>query len=195
LDKDETRIWPQIISQVTQHHAARYLWATKMLPRRAMVLDAACGVGYGAFWMHQWGMNVTGVDIDQDAIDHAEKYFPGPKYLCFDLLKSKFNNHFGVLVTFETLEHLEKPEILLTNVDVEYVIASVPNEVLVPFNPEKYMNDKYPHQRHYTPEEFETLLTSTGYQVEQKLCQVSKNDNKIREGVDGQFLIYVAKKI
>ena len=68
-------------------HVARYRWAAP-LAAGADVLDAACGVGYGAHLLSRAGArSVTGVDAFAGAIIEArEQAHPGLEYLLGDLL-------------------------------------------------------------------------------------------------------------
>lgn len=56
-----------------------------MLPRHARVLDAGCGPGRAAGYLHKCGHQVTGVDIDPLLIEAAEQDYPGPTYAVADL--------------------------------------------------------------------------------------------------------------
>ncbi|QIK71694.1 class I SAM-dependent methyltransferase [Propioniciclava coleopterorum] len=56
-----------------------------MAPRGATVLDAGCGPGRHAGYLHERGHTVVGVDLDPVLIEAAEEDFPGPRYLVGDL--------------------------------------------------------------------------------------------------------------
>ena len=53
--------------------------------RGATILDAGCGPGRHAGYLHERGHTVVGVDLDPVLIDAAEQDFPGPRYLVGDL--------------------------------------------------------------------------------------------------------------
>ena len=170
-------------------HLQRYFFAANRI-RQRKVLDLACGCGYGSWILHGAGNEVTGVDIEAEAIAYAKRYYQGPTYLCQAGEETK--GEFDALVTFETLEHLANPQAVLS-VQAPLVIASVPNEERYPFDAKTFQGDKYPHLRHYTPKEFEDLLESAGFKVRERFCQPTKN-GEIQEGTDGLFLIYVANR-
>ena len=178
-------------------HRKRYEFAAERL-KGLRVLDIACGCGYGSWFLHQAGNEVTGVDIEPEAIAWAKEHFsgekedsPGPTFIQADA--QKFHSRiYDALVTFETLEHLDYPQVLLDNW-VSKVIASVPNQEGYPFKAHRFEGDKYPHKRHYKPQEFEELLTKAGFKVKEKFCQKDKL-GEISEGTEGMFLIYVATK-
>lgn len=56
-----------------------------MVPRGARVLDAGCGPGRHAAYLHGVGHHVVGVDADADLIAAAEVDHPGPRYHVADL--------------------------------------------------------------------------------------------------------------
>ena len=56
-----------------------------MLGRSSRVLDAGCGGGRLAGYLHRAGHSVVGVDIDPVLIEAAEEDHPGPTWLVGDL--------------------------------------------------------------------------------------------------------------
>ena len=178
------------IEKIKRDHVNRYLFAAERIQRKR-VLDLACACGYGSWLLHGAGNEVTGVDIEPEAIAYAQRHYQGPTYLCQAGEETK--GSWEVLVSFETLEHLERPQDVLA-LQVPLIIASVPNEERYPFSAETFSGDKYPHKRHYTPTEFEQLLNSAGFEVTEKFCQQDKQHGDIKTGTDGRFLIYVASK-
>lgn len=179
------------LDQIRPDHVKRYKFATLRIPKDSIVMDGACGCGYGSKILYDAGFDVTGVDIEPEALDYAETHYAGPEYLLSDVTKVK--GKFDALVSFETIEHLPKPEQLL-ELNISFLICSVPNQDRYPFYPQNFEKDKYPHLRHYTPKELEKLLTDNGYKVREKWCQRDKKGD-IVSGTDGMFLIYVCENI
>lgn len=179
------------ITEIAKDHCNRYFFAKDLLHGR--VLDAACGCGYGSFILNEKCV-VTGVDISEKTIRHAEEFFPGPEYVLGNLAETPWRGRFSGIVSFETLEHLPEPKSVLEAFRrclSGYFVASVPNENLYPFNPEVFKEDEYPHIRHYKPEEFDALFKDSGFEVVSRWCQESKQHPEIKAGTDGRFLIYV----
>jgi predicted RNA methylase len=187
---DQTRQYGSL-EQIRRDHVKRYLFAADRL-RGKRVLDLACGCGYGSWILHGAGNEVTGADIEAEAIAYAKKNYQGPTYLCQAAEETK--GEYDALVTFETLEHLDDPSIVLKAVQAPLVIASVPNEERYPFSVERFAGDAYPHKRHYTPKQFDELLESAGFKIRERFCQPSKHEGDLQEGTDGLFLIYVANR-
>ncbi|NMB56473.1 class I SAM-dependent methyltransferase [Candidatus Beckwithbacteria bacterium] len=105
-------------------HVIRYNFARnylKKIPRNNLkILDIACGSGYGCKILAQAQnvKQVVGVDIAKESIDYAKLHYSDKKNkfkkgdgLC---LKER-ENYFDVIVSFETIEHLEKDMVFLQN--------------------------------------------------------------------------------
>ena len=180
------------LDQIRPDHVRRYMWAATVLPPGATVLDLACGCGYGSWLLHSVGLGVTSIDASEEAIQYAQEHYPGPKYIRQRAEDTK--DKFDAFVTFETLEHLPDPAGLLRNVKADILIASVPNEKRYPFKKETFEGESFPHLRHYTPDEFESLLAEGGYKLAKMFSQEDKL-GYISEGRDGMFLIGIAGAI
>lgn len=194
-DPNKVRQWEQKLHGISAHHIKRYLFAANRVNRGMQVLDAACGCGYGAWLMFCMNAYVDAIDISQEAIKFANMHYPGPRYFVGDLtgLPSSVLTH-QLAVSFEILEHLDDPRPFLNALRCEFLIASVPNEECYPFVASSFANDEYPHQRHYTPEQFDALLSECGFTVGERWCQIDKDDCAVRPGTQGKFLVYVAHR-
>lgn len=180
------------LASIFPGHKRRYEFATSKVNGR--VLDAACGVGYGSKILQDSGCVVTGVDIEPSAIEKAWEYYPGPNYVLGSIEEKPWAGHFDWCVSFETVEHLPNPEIALKafRESADKLICSTPNQLFYPFDPRKFLGDKYPHVRHYTPRQLDELLTSCGWEVLQRFCQKGKQDH-VSPGTDGMFMVYVCR--
>lgn len=92
-------------------HIGRYVIAARNLNigKRDIVADASCGEGYGTYYLSALCKKVWGLDVDQENLDRAKKYFNAEnikfiKY--FDFVKVKGTAH--KIVCIETLEHIKK---------------------------------------------------------------------------------------
>jgi SAM-dependent methyltransferase len=180
-------------------HLQRYLWAKQNA--KGPILDAACGVGYGSFLFAEDGHEVTAVDVDPGAISFGQTYYGHGNihWITSDLQGSPWGAcKFKTIVSFETIEHLTSPQIALglfhdcLDNDGKFY-CSVPNEEKMPFKPENFAGDQYPHQRHYTPAQFEELLNSAGFDVIHRGTQLTKT-SPVVTGSGGLFLVYTAVK-
>ncbi len=121
-------------------HIARYMLARQYLPREGMVVDAACGLGYGSALLAQSapGVHVVGIDNSDFAVRYAEKNFcPNLSNLTFRAgdvcdLSAFAAASVDLAVSFETVEHLREPRVFLKEVQRVLkpggtFICSVPN--------------------------------------------------------------------
>ena len=120
-------------------HLARYALAADWVRPRDVVLDCACGLGYGtALLARRSGCaRIIAVDVDRDAISYAEDNFGNSGFVQF-VRASGTELHFiadasvDLIVSFETIEYVDDYDALL----LEFarvlrpdgrLIASVPN--------------------------------------------------------------------
>ncbi len=141
-------------------HLSRYIFALSLC-RGKTVLDAACGFGYGAALLANNGAKeVIGVDNSTDAIEEAAKRY-GEKNVSFEVADLEQplplgENRFDLVVSFETLEHLEQAHTALDHL----VRALSENGILIISVPgEKDAESENPfHLQHFTKESFVSML-------------------------------------
>ena len=115
------RIVPGTLAWDLYHleHIQRYQFALPYCKGKN-ILDVACGVGYGSFYLAQRGAgSVTGVDISEKAIKWATDHYrlPNLRFFCQDARATRFpDDEFDVIVSFETIEHLPDPERFLDEI-------------------------------------------------------------------------------
>lgn len=123
-------------------HVIRYGWACNYIKPGDRVLDAACGLGYGGHIIRHLtqAAKVVGIDGSEYAVDYAVKSFPckgdRAEYRLGklpELLTTFEDASFDAIISFETLEHVEEPQLLLREFDRLLtpggrVIVSVPND-------------------------------------------------------------------
>ena len=143
---------------VAAEHLGRYWWAAQVVAGRT-VLDAGCGIGYGTRVLARSGAGrVTGVDIAPDALREAEaEQVDGIEYVEGDIQQLPFDDDtFDVVVCFEAIEHVERPEDSLDELARVLrpggrLLVSSPNRGVYP--------EGNPHHRHeYTAQELESSL-------------------------------------
>ena len=105
LPDDKVDLW------TVRDHLARYAFAAELI-RGKVVLDVACGSGYGSAFLFDKGARiVVGGDIFVKAIEAARAYFarPGVEFLVIDATRLPFaDNSFEAIVSMETIEHVEQ---------------------------------------------------------------------------------------
>jgi SAM-dependent methyltransferase len=108
------------------HHLMRYAWALQVLadrPSLAIVLDVACGAGYGSYQIAKAlpQVKVIGADNDREAVERAQQTYvlPNLTYRCGDV--QRWSETLGtavydVIISFDTIEHVPHREVMLQNV-------------------------------------------------------------------------------
>lgn len=163
LDFTGERFIPTEDGEIRYEHMHRYCWARSLCAGRS-VLDIASGEGYGSALLAQVAQSVTGVDISQDAVDHASRLYAAHANLRFRQGSATRipvdDASMDVVVSFETLEHLAEQEEMLT--ELRRVLK--PEGLLVISSPNKkvYSDDRdYVNEYHVKElyfDEFEALL-------------------------------------
>ncbi|MBI5099765.1 MAG: methyltransferase domain-containing protein [Nitrospirae bacterium] len=129
------------------------------------VLDLACGEGYGSFMLSEAADSVTGIDIDDLSITHAQA-----KYIKENLsfiqgsitqVPVEGKGIFDVIVCFEALEHIEEHDELMK--EVKRLLKE--NGIFIVSTPNKYIYSDLPnyhnpfHVKELYLEEFNKLLS------------------------------------
>ncbi|MBW4693769.1 MAG: methyltransferase domain-containing protein [Lyngbya sp. HA4199-MV5] len=94
-------------------HMIRYAFAATFVQGKR-VLDISCGSGYGSRYLALQGAEqVVGVDVDERSIQFASKFYqhPSVSFIQSDAhyVRSLEDASFDVIVSFETIEHLQNP--------------------------------------------------------------------------------------
>lgn len=109
------RFTPECVREIAYEHWHRYAWAAELVADKR-VLDAACGEGYGSHLLSRQAAHVTGIDLDEATVVHARERYGHDTldFHCGDCTRLPFDDDaFDVVVSFETLEHLEAQDALL----------------------------------------------------------------------------------
>lgn len=117
LDFTGERFTPECQREIWYEHYHRYALASRWC-KGLRTLDAACGEGYGSALLAQSASSVEGLDISAAAIEHAQKRYGSITNLNFqeaDCTELPFaDDEFDCITSFETLEHLEAQDQLLS---------------------------------------------------------------------------------
>ena len=142
-------------------HLKRYLFAAPYCPDK-IVLDAACGAGYGTAELGRVAARVVGVDADEAAIAYARSRYARANVVfeVMDVVSLRFaDDSFDVVVSFETIEHLSDQETFLAEVarvlrPSGALVISTPNAPATTEEPENPF-----HRIEYSRDDFTALLS------------------------------------
>lgn len=157
------RYTPESVREIAYEHWHRYAFAHQLAKRRR-VLDAACGEGYGSALLAQVALDVVGVDVSDATIAHARSRYIAVnlRFECSDAtaLDAFDDASFDLIVSFETLEHVQQQERMLDG----FARLLAPDGVLLISTPDKrtytdLSGQINPHHlRELYRDEFEALL-------------------------------------
>ena len=106
-------------AQIHYEHIHRYAFASQFVKGKK-VLDMACGEGYGSHALSKNAEYVVGVEIDENAVEHARNKYTTQnlEFIQGSILEIPIqgNEKFDVIVCFEGIEHVEEHEKLLSEV-------------------------------------------------------------------------------
>ncbi len=148
---------------VIYEHFHRYLWAARVLAGRS-ILDVGSGEGFGGAILSDSASSVTGVDVDERAVEHSRLNYFAPN-LRFDVasaldLSAFEEGSFGGVVAFEIIEHVSEQERVLD--EIARVLAE--DGILVISTPDRRAytetsgNVNPFHEHELALEEFLTLI-------------------------------------
>jgi MoaA/NifB/PqqE/SkfB family radical SAM enzyme/SAM-dependent methyltransferase len=143
---------------------ARHVFAEPLVQGR-VVLDAACGTGYGSHYLAAKGAHfVVGVDVSRGAIEYSRSRYQRHNlaFMVGDCLHLPFGQGvFDIIVSFELIEHLRDYDRYLS--EVERVLASSGVYIASTRNkrqrsPERDSAYKPFHLERFYPQELDNLL-------------------------------------
>lgn len=192
------------LAGVREDHVRRYEFAAHVIGQhfankrgKLKIVDAGCGTGYGSSILAKLPKaEVTACDVDQGILDYGQEHYGAAnikrKQVDFE---AEHIPACDALVAFEFVEHIAAaPDWLAMAAQrTKLFVGSVPNQLVVPFNPE--VNHR--HFRHYTPDELRHALEGAGWRVIEMLGQRGKRGFhaklKHKDVMEGRTLCFVAE--
>lgn len=148
--------------ELVHQHVARYEFAKAFVCGKR-VLDVACGSGYGTSMLKQAGATyVLGVDVSESAVEYARDHYSKDNVNFAVGTAENLSSYekFDAVISFETIEHLEHPEVFLA--EIARVLS--PGGILMistPVREHGTLRDKPKnpyHIREWSRDEFQGLL-------------------------------------
>ncbi|WP_082359517.1 class I SAM-dependent methyltransferase [Bosea sp. AAP35] len=162
LPFDGERYTTAVTGRIEHEHLLRYLFARSFCGD-CVVLDVASGEGYGAALLAQVARKVVGVDLSQEAVAHAQKAYASSNLsfcrgTCLSLPIA--SNSVDVVISFETIEHIEEHELLFSEFKRVMrrdgiLIISTPDKIV--YSQETGYDNPF-HKRELTRHEFASVI-------------------------------------
>ena len=129
------------IDILNRRHVERYMLLRQWL--WGNVIDVSCGCGYGTYLASKNPdvKKITGIDISWDAIKWANKYFTNDKCKFKQSDITYYNGKADVMISIETIEHLENPKILndlAERLKIKEIYISYPSKKTTHYNKHHY---------------------------------------------------------
>jgi hypothetical protein len=144
-------------------HHFRYRLASGFADRGDVVLDAACGIGYGSQFFD--GLERTYFGVDKYADEVVCFHGPGRTFLQEDLNEWKPSFDYDIFVSFETIEHVKDYSniIDMAHQAKKWIITSVP------VIPTKHINEWHLHD--FEPGELPSYIINDDWEMYQPVGQ------------------------
>jgi len=174
MDYTGERFLPEVqFPETSYEHWHRYLYASRFVQGK-LVIDIACGEGYGAFLLAEKARKVVGVDISPEVIAHAASKYTRDN-LDFlvgsvEAIPIEGEQLYDVIVSFETIEHLDEADQHKFLSEVKRLLK--PNGLFVVSTPNRLAYSDLPgcrnefHVKEFYVEEFWDFLSEYFPKVE-----------------------------
>ncbi|MCK9862879.1 class I SAM-dependent methyltransferase [Paenibacillus sp. ATY16] len=203
------RMYATSVDDAMPDHYYRYQYAIRFIRPGDILLDAACGSGFGTHYMaaHSACTLAVGVDKSQHGLDWAVHHFFSHKTVyCQTDLSGTFHEElplpsYDIIICFETVEHMKDDQSFIRKLyqclnKGGVLLISAPNENVIPHLKNPYfLHGVNPHHfRHYRPKELRNLLVKNGFHIQQAVTQDNETYEIVPGRDDGFTIIYVATK-
>lgn len=167
-----------ILSITRLGHIERYKLATQLITPNTVVLDAACGCGYGTEMLSKKTYLTIGIDRDADTIALCKERYKKNRntdFLVANVGEIPFNDsYFDSVVGMEMIEHIEPSERFITEA---HRVLTHNGSLLIstPYGDNTLLQDGKPfsqyHITEYTQREMEEMLQNSGFDILQTYGQ------------------------
>ena len=182
-------------------HMHRYTAVAPLLKGK-VVLDAACGTGYGSNMLAREAERVCGIDISQEAIAYANENFGATEnveYQIGDITHIPYpESTFDVVVSFETIEHVNEKLQYLFLKEIKRVlkedgilIMSTPNKEIYTIQQGNQATEW--HVKEFLEEEYHDFIQSE-FQYVKYIQQYISHASYLTDETENEVALYNSQK-
>lgn len=162
IDWTGERFLPEVDGQIKLEHIHRYQMVMDA-SKGKRVLDIASGEGYGSALLAEVAKSVTGVDISDETVSHAQGRYKQDNLQFTTGSCSSIpleDNSIDIIISFETIEHHDQHAKMLE----EFLRVLTPDGVVIISSPDKYEYSDVPkysnayHVKELYSDEFKGLM-------------------------------------
>lgn len=141
----------------------RYKFAERYINSNYVILEGACGFGYGAAYLSDKCKKMYATDISEENIEYAKNAYKGYKNIKWevsDVCALPYKDEmFDLYTSFETMEHISIDNVEKYLYEAARVLKKNGKFIISTPNKEKRLNINNPfHIKEYTENEVELLL-------------------------------------
>jgi len=134
--------WHISVSERNEKWSRNFLNAVRYkFPEVKSILEIGCGTGtFLNIAQKEYGMRVVGYDTNQFAIDWGRQNYPDLPLIC-GLWTNDIDAKFDLIVSISTLEHLEKPRLLFSEIAKSCQQNGAATYISVPYFEKEYWHE------------------------------------------------------
>jgi len=145
-------------------HMFAYEFGKKVISKKSSILEVGSGSGYGASMLSKNVIDITGLDVDGDAIEYSTEKYNSENCIFkkYDGVKIPYkNNTFDAVISFQVIEHIKNDKNYVSEIrrvlkDNGIFLLTTPNKLLR-IKPDQKPFNRF-HIREYFPFELENVL-------------------------------------
>jgi ubiquinone/menaquinone biosynthesis C-methylase UbiE len=181
----------------TQLHLWRYVFASEWIMNK-LVLDVACGVGYGSDWLSNniGSGRLIGIDLSKQSLGFAQRHYHSP---CTDFVLGNglslpiATQSLDVVVSFETIEHIPASQQANFVAEVHRVLK--PGGVFLCSTPNRKLSPGHvDHTREFAPTGFFEIHDSYFGRVERYGQYITVEDLEFQRSQTKRLSFQVKRK-
>jgi GT2 family glycosyltransferase/ubiquinone/menaquinone biosynthesis C-methylase UbiE len=179
---------------VMADHLMRYMFSLDYVVDK-IVLDAACGTGYGSDILATKAKYVYGFDINRSSIDYCRTHYSRSnlEYSMANMNDIPFpDNKFEAIICFEAIEHISEID------GIQFLSESVrvlnDNGILIISTPTDDRDDNMFHISNYNKNEFLELLKKYFGSVKMHYQQLGSKSFSKEENSDYDYVVALCEK-